>query len=391
MRYSLLEFICCPSCNEKLRCFVFEENLIEGSDNKDISSGLLICNECGHWYPIIGGIPEMLPDHLQDWKCEMDFLSSLEGKLLGDIRDELVENGKIFSRQCASVKDNGSHFKKAEISIKDKVTDEGFFAPGYTAPFNRENPDFTINLLKRMSFILPLLDLKPGDSVLDVGCGYSWTTEWLMKLGYEAVGVDITRTYLDIGLTRMGNHRPHLILADTENLPIKNASFKSILCYDAFHHIPNRKKAMTHFFRILKKGGKVVLAEPGIEHDYHPNSIEVMKKYGILEKGMELEDIREYSEGLNFDCPGQHYLFKIEEKKPGKTLFSSFANIQPYVDANIYTLEKKEQVGIKDSKSLIFHVKSFIKLLIFKFFIKRQKKPIKKRNACFSLTRKKEG
>ena len=43
---------------------------------------------------------------------------------------------------------------------------------------------------------------------LDSGSGYSWTTEWLYKAGVEAIGIDICRTYLEIGIERMGTDRP---------------------------------------------------------------------------------------------------------------------------------------------------------------------------------------
>ena len=75
-------------------------------------------------------------------------------------------------------------------------------------------------LIKLFGAAVPLLELKRR-YVLDSGCGYAWTTEWLYKSGVEAIGVDICRTYLEIGMQRMGENRPHLIVADVENLPIR--------------------------------------------------------------------------------------------------------------------------------------------------------------------------
>ena len=56
-------------------------------------------------------------------------------------------------------------------------------------------------------------------SCIDSGCGYAWTTEWLFRSGYDAIGVDICRTYLEIGVSRIGAFRPHLVVGDVENLP----------------------------------------------------------------------------------------------------------------------------------------------------------------------------
>jgi hypothetical protein len=51
-----------------------------------------------------------------------------------------------------------------------------------------------------------LLALAPGQAVLDAGSGFCWTTEWLLRGGYEAIGVDICRTYLSTGRPCLAVH-----------------------------------------------------------------------------------------------------------------------------------------------------------------------------------------
>ena len=59
MKPSVLEWVICPECHNRLKCDVFrEERLATGSE---VMEGLLICS-CEHAYPIIGGIPRLLPD-----------------------------------------------------------------------------------------------------------------------------------------------------------------------------------------------------------------------------------------------------------------------------------------------------------------------------------------
>ncbi|MFW9942302.1 MAG: Trm112 family protein [Candidatus Thorarchaeota archaeon] len=40
----------------------------------EIKSGLLFCDKCNRWYPIIDTIPQMLPDQFRDKKKEIEFL-----------------------------------------------------------------------------------------------------------------------------------------------------------------------------------------------------------------------------------------------------------------------------------------------------------------------------
>jgi uncharacterized protein YbaR (Trm112 family)/2-polyprenyl-3-methyl-5-hydroxy-6-metoxy-1,4-benzoquinol methylase len=398
MRYSLLNFIFCPYCRGELTCVAFEEIITEidedsnevisevdkknnpggvlnrnssvvlnrinnvsavigpvphfnrnttfakiltkyssppylrdmkqDIDNVDIKKGLLVCGECGHWYPVSNFVPELLPDHLRDWEKDVKFLSEFPESLPKKLYKKLEKMVKSFRRESNKIMDEAQDYKKAEISIKDKIADEDFFDPGYSSPFNEDDPEFTQNLIKRFSLVLPLLKLKQNHVVLDVGSGYSWTTEWLSRMGFEPIGVDICRTYIDIGIERMG---------------IKDTCINSVLCYDSFHHIPNRKAAMAHFFRALREDGLVVLAEPGKDHEQAQVSIDVMEKYGILEKGIETEDIKSYCEGLNFMPAEQHFMLKIDHEEQGKVLTSKFIKSHSLVECNIFVIRKKSE------------------------------------------------
>lgn len=315
----------------------------QNADNIDIIKGLLVCGECGHWYPVSNFVPELLPDHLRDWEKDVRFLSEFSESLPRKLYKKLAKIVRSFRRESNKIIDEARDYKKAEISIKDKITDEDFFDPGYSSPFNEDDPEFTQNLIKRFSIVLPLLEPIQNHIILDVGSGYSWTTEWLLKMGFNPIGVDICRTYIDIGIERMGNIRPYLIVADVENLPIKDTCLNSVLCYDSFHHIPNRKAALAHFHRALREDGLVALAEPGKEHEQAKVSIDVMEKYGILEKGIEAADIKDYCEGLNFMPPEQYFMLKISHEEQGKALTSKFIKSHSLVECNIFVIRKKSE------------------------------------------------
>ena len=57
MKRRLLELIVCPNCQGQLKCMVFSEV------DTEIGDGLLVC-DCGRWFPIVAGIPRLLPDSL---------------------------------------------------------------------------------------------------------------------------------------------------------------------------------------------------------------------------------------------------------------------------------------------------------------------------------------
>ncbi|MDI1495036.1 MAG: hypothetical protein K8823_342 [Cenarchaeum symbiont of Oopsacas minuta] len=44
------------------------------SKGNSVSVGALYCTKCNRFYPIVDGIPVMLPDELRDKKLDSDFL-----------------------------------------------------------------------------------------------------------------------------------------------------------------------------------------------------------------------------------------------------------------------------------------------------------------------------
>jgi SAM-dependent methyltransferase/uncharacterized protein YbaR (Trm112 family) len=208
----------------------------------EIAEGLLVCGDCGRWYPIAGQLPEILPDHLRDAARDNAILRSLAAAMPDEVRGALAP---LSARADAA--DGGAHYKAAEMAIASKVNDPEFFGPGYSVPFNPWNPEFSLFMVAVFGAVISVMKPRQTDTVLDSGCGYAWTTEWLHRSGLRAIGVDITRVYLEIAVARMGPSRPHLIVADAENLPVQAESADAVLAYESFHHIPDRRRAMAGY------------------------------------------------------------------------------------------------------------------------------------------------
>lgn len=79
-----------PSDDDCLHCF-----------SREVIEGLIICDNCYRWYPIIDEIPHMLPDdqRLMDPEEELEFMR----KWLERFPREVLEKGKPFNE--ASLKE----------------------------------------------------------------------------------------------------------------------------------------------------------------------------------------------------------------------------------------------------------------------------------------------
>lgn len=305
-----------------------------------VEEGLLISAESGRWYPIKRSIPEILPDHLRDVDADLAYLAQYRDRLPEPLFARLNDPG-IFTGRTTSG-DSGLGYKRSEMTITSKVADPLFFGPGYIAPFNPGAMEHTTYLLRLFAFCLGLLSQNgPNRVILDAGCGYSWTTDWLQRTGWEPIGVDISRVYLEIAGHRLGSWMPHVIQADTENLPLKAQILDAILCYEAFHHIPDRAKAMRGFFRALRPGKQIVLAEPGGAHETAAVSVDAMQKYGILERGMELADVAAYTAGLGFCPPRQHRVIELPEDELQQGVWTKDRLLErSFTNSNLYTVQK---------------------------------------------------
>ncbi len=61
----------------------------------DVREGLLVCPECGRWYPIgrsVETIPELMPDELREEEKELEWLA----KWKGVVPKKVLEEGKPF-------------------------------------------------------------------------------------------------------------------------------------------------------------------------------------------------------------------------------------------------------------------------------------------------------
>ena len=76
MKKTLLDILACPM--DKYSPLEIHEIKMNGDD---IAEGVLHCNKCCRFYPIIQGIPILLPDDLRDKKQELEFLEKNKDKL----------------------------------------------------------------------------------------------------------------------------------------------------------------------------------------------------------------------------------------------------------------------------------------------------------------------
>lgn len=102
----------------------------------------------------------------------------------------------------------------------------------------------------------------PVPSVLDVGCGTGMLSERLLGAfpSCRLAGVDLSPAMVERARARLAG-RAEVREADAERLPFHDGVFDLVVCNDSFHHYPDPGRAAFQMWRVLRKGGALVLGD----------------------------------------------------------------------------------------------------------------------------------
>lgn len=100
---------------------------------------------------------------------------------------------------------------------------------------------------------LEQLPLDQFDSVLDIGAGPGYQTQWLIERGKRATAVDLVEPVVAL---------PDWVRADAHALPMQDESVDAVWTHHAFEHIRDPLGALMEVSRVLRPGGLLFFTVP---------------------------------------------------------------------------------------------------------------------------------
>ena len=144
--------------------------------------------------------------------------------------------------------------------------------------------------------------LRPGERVLDVGCG----TGIAARLAAHAVapqgsvvGLDIEPGMLAVARSTATGAGIEWIQASAESIPLPDESVDVVLCQMSLQFVPDRARAIEEMRRVLVHGGRFVLNVPGPTSSFFEPLSEALARHvdpkaaAFVERVFSLHDVDE--------------------------------------------------------------------------------------------------
>jgi SAM-dependent methyltransferase len=127
--------------------------------------------------------------------------------------------------------------------------------------WNWEGPAGKLRWARRVKMLSN--HIRPGMTVLELGCGTGYFTRELARCGADIVAVDVSPELLEIARANCSPPNVRYEIQNAYELSYPGAAFDSIVGSSVLHHL-EIEEALRQIHRVLKPGGTMFFTEPNM-------------------------------------------------------------------------------------------------------------------------------
>jgi arsenite methyltransferase len=164
-----------------------------------------------------------------------------------------------------------SKYQKVAVSPEDlflyPVGRESALRLGYDPSWLRLVPEDLVNRFVGVGNPFKIQMPRPGDRILDAGCGCGFDTFIAAALAGssgKALGIDITKEMLLLPRAAAGSFKDGNVEfreGSLENLPFDDASFDLVISNGVLNLVPDKPAAFAEISRVLRRQGILAVAD----------------------------------------------------------------------------------------------------------------------------------
>ncbi|KAM4617374.1 uncharacterized protein O3C94_021407 isoform 2-T2 [Discoglossus pictus] len=167
---------------------------------------------------------------------------------------------------------DNQQYSRRGILRYEKIFGEGFVSTGG---------------LETTKEFISMLNLLPGQRVIDVGCGIGGGDFYMAKTyGVEVLGMDLSSNMVEIAMERGNDEKTPLVqfeIGDATRRIFPEASFDVVYSRDTILHISDKGALFRRFYSWLKPGGKLLITDYCCgERPWSPVFQEYVKQRGYI-------------------------------------------------------------------------------------------------------------
>ncbi|NKB68360.1 MAG: methyltransferase domain-containing protein [Candidatus Latescibacteria bacterium] len=123
------------------------------------------------------------------------------------------------------------------------------------------HPTRRVSERRRFEALLRLLQVRPDQRLLDIGCGSGWFSALCQEQGARVWALDMAPAGVARARARFPAV-PYFQAGDVYHLPFADASFDAVVLSEVVEHLEHIEQALAQVRRVLKPGGRVLVSVP---------------------------------------------------------------------------------------------------------------------------------